>query len=98
MCMYFSIDINKHCGLPVIYLGNCVCQFVKEVKYLGVMIHSSMKTTINVARQTRKFYMQANLLLRNLGIALMMSSAHCSSRIVLICIVVNYGLTLRKVV
>ena len=65
MCMYFSIDINKHCGLPVIYLGNCVCQFVKEVKYLGVMIHSSMKTTIDVARQTRKFYMQANLLLRN---------------------------------
>ena len=29
------------------------------------MIHSSMKTTIDVARQTRKFYMQANLLLRN---------------------------------
>ena len=23
MCiMYFSIDIDKHCGLPVIYLGN----------------------------------------------------------------------------
>ena len=63
--MYFSIDINKHCGFPVIYLGNCVCQFVKEVKYLGVMIHPSMKTTIDVARQTRKFYMQANLLLRN---------------------------------
>ena len=49
MCMYFSIDINKHCGLPVIYLDNCVCQFVKEFKYLGVMIHSSMKT----AGQTR---------------------------------------------
>ena len=32
MCMYFSIDINKYCGLPVIYLGNRVCQFVKEVK------------------------------------------------------------------
>ena len=63
--MYFSIDINKHCGLPVIYLSNCVCQFVKEVKYLGVMIHSSMKTTIDVARKTRKFYMQANLWLRN---------------------------------
>ena len=63
--MYFGIDINKHCGLSVIYLSNCVCQFVKEVKYLDVMIHSSMKTTIDVARQTRKFYMQANLLLRN---------------------------------
>ena len=96
--MYFSIDINKHCGLPVIYLGNCVCQFVKEVKYLGVIIHSSMKTTIDVARQTRKFYMQANLLLRKNNWTLMISSAHCSSHIVLICIVVNYGLTLRKVV
>ena len=65
MCMYFSTSIKKHCGLPVIYLDNCECQFVNEVKYLGVMIHSSMKTTIDVTRQTRKFYMQANLLLRN---------------------------------
>ena len=31
--------MNKHCGLPVIYLGNSVCQFVQEVKYLGVIIH-----------------------------------------------------------
>ena len=52
MCMYFSTSINKHCGLPVIYLGNCEYQFVNEVKYLGVMIHSSMKTTIDVTRQT----------------------------------------------
>ena len=29
------------------------------------MIYSSMKTTIDVARQTSKFYMQPNLLLRN---------------------------------
>ena len=41
-----------------------VCQYVMEVKYLGVIIHSSIKTTIYVARQTRKFYMKANLLLR----------------------------------
>ena len=65
MCMYFSTSINKHCRLPVIYLGNCECQFVNEVKYLGVMIHFFMKTAIDVTRQTRKFYMQANLLLRN---------------------------------
>ena len=65
MCMYFSIHRNKHGGLPVIYLGNCVFQFGKEVKYLGVMIHSSIKITIDVARLTHKFYMQANLLLRN---------------------------------
>ena len=73
MCMYFSTSINKHCGFPVIYLGNCECQFVNEVKYLGVMMHSSMKTTIDVTRQTRKFYMQANLLLRNFR--------HCSDNV-----------------
>ena len=50
MCMYFSTSMNKYCGCPVIYLGNSICEFVKEVKYLGVMIHSSMKTTIDVAR------------------------------------------------
>ena len=65
MCIYFSTTMNKYCGLPVIYLGNSVCQFVQEVKYLGVIIHSTMKTTIGFARQTRKFYLQANLLLRN---------------------------------
>ena len=47
--------MNKHCGLLVIYLGNSVCQFVHKVKYLGVIINSTMKTTIAVARQTRKF-------------------------------------------
>ena len=41
--------MNKHCGCPVIYLGNSICELVKEVKYLGVMIHSSMKTTIDVS-------------------------------------------------
>ena len=30
------------------------------------------------------------------GIALMISSVHCFSHIILICIVVSYGLTLRK--
>ena len=37
------------------------------------MIHSSMKTTIAVARQTRKFYLQASLLLRNFR--------HCSDQV-----------------
>ena len=53
--------MNKHCGLPVIYLGNSACQFVQEVKYIGVIIHSTMKTTIDVARQTRKFYLYISL-------------------------------------
>ena len=62
MCMYFSTSLNKHFGCSVIYLGNSICEFVKKVKYIGVMIHSSMKATIDVARQTRKFYLQAIIL------------------------------------
>ena len=72
---------------------------MKKVKYLGVMIHSSMKITLDVARQTRKFYMQANLLLRNFRFC--SDDVNCTlfySHIVLICIVVSYGLTVRKVV
>ena len=34
MCMYFSTSMNKHCGCPVIYLGNSICEFVKEVKVI----------------------------------------------------------------
>ena len=73
MCMYFSTSMNKHCGCPVIYLGNSIFEFVKDVRYLFIMLHSSMKTTIDVARQTRKFYLQANLLLRNFR--------HCSDQV-----------------
>ena len=66
-------------------------------KYLGVIIHSTMKTTKDVARQTRKFYLQANLLLRNFR--------HSSDDVkcvffrltVLISIVVSCGLSRRKV-
>ena len=36
-----------------------------ETKYLGVIINSSMKTSSDVVRQTRKFYAQANMLLCN---------------------------------
>ena len=39
--------MNKPRGLPVIYLGNRTCEMVKVVKYLGVMMYSPMKTTIN---------------------------------------------------
>ena len=37
------------------------------------MIHSPMKTTIDVARQTHKFYLEANLVLRNFR--------HCSDQV-----------------
>ena len=65
MCIYFSTTRNRQCGLSVNYMGNGVCQFVQEVKCFDVIIHSTMKSTIELAAQTRIFYLQANLLLRN---------------------------------
>ena len=50
MCMYFNIALNKHCGFSEIYVGISMCQIVREVKYLGVMIDSSMKTKIDGAK------------------------------------------------
>ena len=36
-----------------------------KTKYLGVLLCSGMKTSIDVCRQTSKFYAQANTLLRS---------------------------------
>ena len=72
MCLYFSIDINKHCGLPGIYLGNCVCQFVHAAKYLGVMIHSSMKTAIDVTLDRHVNFICKQIYCYVTSIALMM--------------------------
>ena len=63
--MYFKSKMNKLCdNVSVVLSGNNI-DFVHERKYLGVITNSSMKTSSNVVRQTRKFYAQANMLLRN---------------------------------
>ena len=48
-----------------VFLSGNQIDFVQEIKYLGEFVNPSMKTSINVLRQTRKFYAQANMLLRN---------------------------------
>ena len=63
--MFFKSNVNKHCDYANVYLSGNHIDFVQEVKYLGVLLNSSMKTSIDVSRQTRKFYAQANMLLRN---------------------------------
>ena len=65
VCMFFKSSVNKHCDYANVYLCGNHIDFVQEVKYLGVLLKSSMKTSIDVSRQTRKFYAQANMLLRN---------------------------------
>ena len=57
--------MNKLCyNVSVVLSGNNIV-FVHETKYLGVIIYSSMKTSSEVVRQTRKFYAQTNMLLHN---------------------------------
>ena len=65
VCIFFKSKMNKLCNnVPVVLSGNNI-DFVHATKYLGVIIHSSMKTSSDVVRQIRKFYAQTNMLLRN---------------------------------
>ena len=65
VCMFFKSKMNKLCdNVPVVLSRNTI-DFVHETKYLGVIINSSVKTSSDVVRQTRKFYAQTNMLLRN---------------------------------
>ena len=65
VCMFFKCTVNKHCDNSTVFLSGNQINFVQEVKYIGVLLNPSMKTSIDVSRQTRKFYAQANMLLRN---------------------------------
>ena len=46
-------------------LSGKAIHFVQETKYLVVILNSQVKTLVDVSRQTRKFYAQANMLLGN---------------------------------
>ena len=53
--MCFNSKKNKvRDNVSVVLSGNDT-DFVQETKYLGVIINSSMKTSSDVVRQTRKF-------------------------------------------
>ena len=54
--MFFKSSVNKHCDYANVCLSGNHINFVQEVKYLGVLLNSTMKTYIDDSRQTRKFY------------------------------------------
>ena len=60
VCMLFKSSVNKHCDYANVYLSGNHIDFVQVVKYLGVLLNSSMKTSTVSSGQTRKFYAQAN--------------------------------------
>ena len=61
VCLFIMSSVNKSCALPKIFICDSICEFSNKFKYLGVMISSSMKTTIDVKRQTRTSYARTNL-------------------------------------
>ena len=65
VCMFFKCTVNKHCDNWTVFFSGNQVDFVQEVKYLRVSLNPSTKTSIDVSRQTRKFYAQVNMLLRN---------------------------------
>ena len=65
VCMFFKCTVYKHCDNSTVFLSGNHTDIVQEVKYLGVLLNPFMKISIDVSLQTRKFYAQANMLLRN---------------------------------
>ena len=63
--MFFKSAVNRRCDTTDLVLSSKAIGFVQETKYVCVTLNSQLKTSIDVSRQTRKFYTEANMLLRN---------------------------------
>ena len=63
--MFFNSDVNKKGYTTDMFLSDKAIDFVLETIYLGVMLMSQLKMSIVVSHQTRYFYAQAYMLLRN---------------------------------
>ena len=55
--------MNKTCDITNVVLSGNIIDYVHKTKYLGVLLCSDRKTSIDVCRQTSRFYAQANTLL-----------------------------------
>ena len=56
--------MNKTCDITNVVLSGNTIDYVHKTKYLGVLLGSDMKTSIDACRQTSRLYAQANTLLR----------------------------------
>ena len=64
--MFFRWSMNKTCDITNAVLSGNIIDYGHKTKYLGVLLCSDIKISIDVCRQTSKFYPQANTLLPNL--------------------------------
>ena len=56
--------MNKTCNISNDVLSCNIIDYVHKTKYLDVLLFSDIKASVDVGRQTNKFYAQANTLLR----------------------------------
>ena len=61
-CKFCNNSVNKHCKYTNVYSSGNQIELV-QVKYLGALLISLMKTSIDVSRQTRELDATAQLLL-----------------------------------
>ena len=54
VCMFFKSEVNKKCDNTDMFLSGKAIDFVQETKYLGVILNSQLKTSVDVSRQTRE--------------------------------------------
>ena len=52
----FRCIMNKTCDITNVVLSDNVIDYVHKTKYLDVLLCSDMQTSIDVCRQTSKFY------------------------------------------
>ena len=65
MCAFSDFQLTN-CGLQDTVISSTMCGFSNEVKYFGVMINSSLKTTIDIKKQKLvNFIVNVNLLIHN---------------------------------
>ena len=55
--------MNKTCDITNVFLSGNIIDYVHKTKYLGVLLCSDTKTSIDVCRQISKFYAQANIII-----------------------------------
>ena len=82
--MVFQSRSFKLYKTPKLYLNDKVLNYVNVHKYLGVFLCTSCKDDEDIQRQTRMFYMQANILLRKFNycshdVKIMLFNSYCTS-------------------
>ena len=77
--MFFRCSMNKTCDITNVVLSSNSIDYVYKTKYLGVLLCSDMKTSIDICRQTSKFYAQANFRYCSDDVKCMMFRSYCTN-------------------